>query len=352
MYEARLSGVSMCGPFTGRAHRLAAVRGGFTGVQVPLDPDEAILGSSYDLPVDYPVINESNLGRHMSIQTMHERCWSLLKRVLDENVIKAHLFEFASAAWEVANTVENKKNRTIHNLPGPIEEADEWKELWERYNDKLGKYPEKCWRKFEKYLQKRDKVYAYRDPVNIPEVREFFQETSLKSASLDGDATKRGGAEDSKKWKSSKSESFQSKSKQPKTRTNYRTPDIHRQENSASSSVAKSETRTIHLPAEVILLIIDYLPDVEDLKNLLCAFPRWRFMIPDSYWRSQILSQRILFEQEVPDINTQGLDWACAYFGLNDFNKRSHGLRSRQWIVNHLMKINEVFLQILHSREI
>ncbi|XHG03563.1 hypothetical protein AWENTII_006865 [Aspergillus wentii] len=121
-----------------------------------------------------------------------------------------------------------------------------------------------------------------------------------------------------------------------------RTPRSHRMSLRASST---SNVRSIVVPTEIILTIMDRLPDIDDILSLLWVFPHWKGLIPQGYWRIRCINELVLDEDQVPDRDS--LNWGYLYFNIDDILARSHGWRNRRRIMTILEGTKEMFLKEL-----
>lgn len=105
-------------------------------------------------------------------------------------------------------------------------------------------------RSYEENMECSDTVFAVRDPLNIPEVRNFIDKAASK-----------------------------------KKKRRLQTPK------------GKKALSFLSLPLDLILAILDCLEYYKDIKNTLQVFPQWDSLIPNTYWRSRF-PRDIIFEYE------------------------------------------------------
>ncbi|KAJ5189126.1 hypothetical protein N7491_005450 [Penicillium cf. griseofulvum] len=106
--------------------------------------------------------------------------------------------------------------------------------------------------------------------------------------------------------------------------------------------------RDVFLPTELILNIADYL-NHRDIRNMLLVFPRWRQMIPESYWRRRFVDDNYLDNDMFPA--AYALDWQYVYLKTDMLLRPSLEWRNREHILRRLEATKERFLQRLEQKE-
>lgn len=142
-------------------------------LQFPKDPEKLIIGHTdswpekgISIPPGYPLsIQDVIPGAY----AMHERCWALLTRTLDVNLIKENLDLFVKVFCEKA-----AQNRRMTEFL--FDEQDYWREPDSKYFDLSWKEPKRyakvCEHKLSRLKGCFDGHCAPRDPFNVPELRD------------------------------------------------------------------------------------------------------------------------------------------------------------------------------------
>lgn len=142
----------------------------------PDDPEKLILGDPEKWP-EKPLSAALGYVRNGKPYTMHkknaypvhERCWSLMLRILDIGLVEKHLDSSIKVLCQQAEKNRNAKNLLV-NMQGC------WREPKRRYKDMSWEESEKYAKGCEQQMSCTDdscfnRFYAPRDPFNIPELR-------------------------------------------------------------------------------------------------------------------------------------------------------------------------------------
>lgn len=226
--------------------------------------------------------------------SMHERCWVLMTRVLDVDLIEEHLDLFVRALCHQAKRNEFEPDDLL---------ADYYPEHWgqlDRFYHRSKEYL-----KIHKNGQHPSKGCCVpRDPLNIPELRGLLRQ----------------------------SEKIRRETRNSKTPIFPYTP-------------SRSSTSNITVPMDVVLMIMDLLPGRRNIKLLLWVFPQWRTLIPQRYWRVRCIHDHFLPEESLPAVDE--LDWRWFYFNVDQMLSNSNGWLNRLRVMENMEQIKELFLKIL-----
>jgi hypothetical protein len=314
-------------------------------LRVPRNENELILGKPWKIPDKFieaymDTIEYDSKDYNPCGYPIHERCWVLMTRILDVNLIKAHLNLFVKAICQM-----NKKPK-IYDLAWKTCKETEWCNLKEYYGEKFTQNPGEYLARLERRMECSEKIYALRDPLKVIEVRNLIQEAeTLRREQEKRTAKERPSSLNSEDVTTpcpyasfgphpTSREKITSKIK-PKT-ANPRHMMILR-----SSSTLQADK--IILPAEIILLIMDRLPGCNEIRFLLWAFPHWSPMVPQTYWRARFVKDLMLDRKEVPGLDA--LDWQRVYFKIDHVFETSHGLRNQRRIMKVLEGTKALFLK-------
>jgi hypothetical protein len=103
------------------------------------------------------------------------------------------------------------------------------------------------------------------------------------------------------------------------------------------------------LPPEIVCMITDHLETKIDLWNFSTAFPQWHSLIPTNYWRQRFRDDNCLKNEELPP--SDAVDWCHFYFSSDKLLERSLGWRNRQHILTRLRSVKVRFLKRVEERE-
>ncbi|ODM21475.1 hypothetical protein SI65_02319 [Aspergillus cristatus] len=225
---------------------------------------------------------------------MHERCWVLMTRVLDVDLIEEHLDLFVRALCHQAKRNEFEPDDSL---------ADDYPELWGQLD--------KFYHRSKEYLRiHKNGQHPYRgcceppDPLNIPELRDLLRHP----------------------------EKIRRETRNSKTQI---IPYTH----------SRSRTSNIAVPMDVVLMIIDLLPGRRNIKLLLLVFPQWSTLIPQIYWRLRCIHDHFLPEESLPAVDE--LDWRWFYFNFDQMLSKSLGWLNRRRVMRDMEHIDMLFLTIL-----
>lgn len=141
----------------------------------PDDPEKLILGGPEKWPekplsaaLGYVHNGKPYIMYKKNAYPVHERCWSLMLRIL----VEKHLDSSVKVLCQQAEKNRNAKNLLV-NVQGY------WREPKRRYKDMSWEEPEKYAKACEQQMSCTDdscfnRFYAPRDPFNIPELRAFL----------------------------------------------------------------------------------------------------------------------------------------------------------------------------------
>lgn len=257
---------------------------------------------------------------------IHERCWVLMTRILDENLIKAHLDLFVKAMHQRTKNKTGYISVKVYDLDRKLCDEMEWRKWKDIYGDLHLRDPKKYIQCYTRELECSDRIYALRDPVKVVDVRDLIREE--ETGMVQPPTRKKNKDKNDKKQK-------------PRGFI-----PCHRMVLRSSSTL---NPLTVFLPPELILMIADNLADSKEIRLLLWAFPHWSSMIPESYWRTRFTKDFMLDYGVVPDIDA--LDWRRLYFRAGCLYETSHGLRNRRRIMRVLEGTKGLFLRYVADED-
>lgn len=214
----------------------------------------------------------------------HERCWSLVEHVIGmpsiESDTKRFFYEVRSQ-WIISCSYAEWPF---------LDESGVWLSFLNQHRD-----PRKFHHQYEDSLDELRETmqarvhdccrqYPARDPVNIPELRDVFEQAKRHRRYIQ---------------------------KSPELSTSF------------------WQRRT---PFDVQLLILGYLEGY-DIKRALYAFC---WSVPGSYWRHRFPKHVIL---EFPALLKENIDWKFLYFTVHKLMETSYGLQNRQRTIGILEEI-------------
>lgn len=260
---------------------------------------------------------------------MHERCWTLMTRMIDVDLIMSNLREFCQALWHTRVSVGQ---RSYYFLDHKYHEENRWSHCRALYGDKFLRNPRRFVARDTRGLTCSDKVYSLRDPWSIPEI---WIEINRQSARWQREQVQVYSADVVTKPKSRKSVA----------RVNHQQS---RDSGAQKKKVLRSWWRTnASLPAELIMIIIDYLPTCRDVRLLMWVFPQWSHSVPMFYWRRLFIREMMLEDHESSIPGPDECHWQRLYYGIDRITASSHGLRNRQRILSILEGIKTAFMDSL-----
>lgn len=248
---------------------------------------------------------------------MHERCWQLMTRILDVDVIKRNMDSFVPAMF-------NPKFLT-HSR---------------RWSDRILMTPEVravlgCTSTLPPRFHPTTQGFRSIDSWNPSRMARGF----LGTDPLNDSYIKNVIAKYTAKYTSQRE-----KGCEPMSQHSIPTHTMFRR------SQATFKTRNVFLPTELILNIADHLKHHKDVRALLSAFPHWYPMIPESYWRSRFIEDNHLESNHFPAADA--LDWQHVYLHSDRLPRPSFGWRNRQHILSQLEAVKDRFLQRLKQKGI
>lgn len=238
----------------------------------PLEESMGIkLTEAYPLEIPHRMRRKTGASGY----AMHEGCWILTTRLLDVNVIKAHLKEFINAlpwasraAGRRANFIPPADPLSLLELRAFLAQEEE------RY--RVAKHKQRS----------NDGVDQLYVSPGMPLSRVFMQVSFTQGMDL-------------------------------------------------RSGITSSAAR--FLPSELILQIMDYLPGSQEILHLMLVFPFWAPKIPYFYWRTRFRKELMLERDELPDLDA--LNWQRAYCGLDYLYGASQAIRGRRRILAEIQPI-------------
>lgn len=225
---------------------------------------------------------------------MHERCWSLLKQVIDEDSIKREpgpfIFALCAQPWEPHNDM----NQAVDEEARMLQQATSW-----GYPDPWNMQPRMYKSFIRQYLNSfrcLPRAYGLRDPVMI----DGLQQKLIK-------------------W-------------QTKTKKSIETQ---------QATLYNITSSGINIPSDIVLCILDHLPLRRDVHALVKAFPDWDSAIPPRYWKFRLFRD---YNLEVDQVLTpDSLDWRAIFLGIDQPFASLHGWQNRQRILRILEDIVPLF---------
>ncbi|OJJ84603.1 uncharacterized protein ASPGLDRAFT_1516503 [Aspergillus glaucus CBS 516.65] len=244
---------------------------------------------------------------------MHERCWAFMTRILDVGLIESNLFLFTKVLYQRMKDTKGA-NKFL------IDEKQYWKQPGQKYYMNLAlkdpaKYAKICEGKMKALEGCLDYAFAPRDPFNVPELPGLLSDLEESHKKKDP----KGNTKEIKAWKP-------------------RTPRCHRMGLRPSTF----DVCRIEAPIEIIIMIMDYLPSLRDIKTLMWVFPQWRYMVPQTCWRDRFIRELALNELAQ---NANALNWRYLYFNADALLAKSHGWLFRRHVLGSLEKTKVAFLK-------
>lgn len=295
-------------------------------VSLPQDEDEMILwnhrSESQHAPLipnfvstpAYPLRHLLGDGYHKAFP-MHERCWHLMTRILDVELIKKDMDIFFRAMCEPQRVTWREVNSS--HVP-PV--YKEWLEFISGLTPISYLIPLRFRAKDDANPSHMPRHFRSADPLNDSYMKNLIAKYTAK-------------------YTKQREKGFE-----PVSQYSSPTHTMSRR------SQATFKPRNVLLPTELILNIADYLEHHKDIQTLLWVFPRWHSMIPDSYWRRRFIDDNYLENNQFPPADA--LDWQHVYLNTDKLLRPSWGWRNRQRILSRLEETKARFLQQLEQKEI
>jgi hypothetical protein len=243
---------------------------------------------------------------------MHERCWHLMTRILDVELIKKNTKIFAHAMcqpWLLRRPVSN---------PGRFHTVVAQSELFFGLPGRFRLTPTAF------------RGMGDEDPSHMP--RDLRGADPLNDSYVDKVVAKYAAKYTKQREKGS----------EPTWQPSIPTHTMSRR------SQGTFRPRIVFLPTELILNIAGYLEHHKDIQNLLSVFPHWHPMIPDSYWRRRFIDDNCLNNDQFPP--EDALDWQHLYLNSDRLLRPSLGWRNRQRILSQLQGTKVRFLRQLKRK--
>lgn len=267
---------------------------------------------------------------------MHERCWALMTRILDVGLIESNLFLFTKVLYQRMKDTKGA-NKFL------IDEKQYWKQPGQKYYMNLAlkdpaKYAKICEGKMKTIEGCLDYAFAPRDPFNVPELPGLLSdlEESHKKK-LQKETQKKLDKQAAAAQAPAPAATTPSKPRRIKA-WKPRTPRCHRMGLRPSTF----DVCRIEAPTEIIIMIMDYLPSLRDIKTLMWVFPQWRYKVPQTCWRDRFIRELALNELAQ---NANALDWRYLYFNADELLAKSHGWLFRRHVLGSLEKTKVAFLK-------
>lgn len=291
---------------------------------VPEDPNLLIMGDSWrirDKTIKAGVASTRYTTRYprQRAYAMHERCWVLMTRIVDVELINMHLDLFVKALCYRRRQKAEDENPLIC-------EETVWMKWKNRYADSYMMSPRRYTSAYENQMECSDNAYAARDPLNVSKLQKLLKHP---------ERIRRHGLQRKTKMEARKKKKEKKKEKKQKT-LKSRTP--------APRRMKPFDIRDILIPPEIVMIIMDMLYGPKDIVLLLWVFPQWRLSIHQGYWRIRCIHDFIL-HGPLPD--AAALDWRYLYFNIDRLLSNSHGWRNRRRIMNILEGTRALFLKFV-----
>ena len=245
---------------------------------------------------------------------MHERCWNLMTRMLDIDLIK-NMDDFIHAMCNPHGAI-----RPLLDPTGTYPVWLEWFKLLDTLAPGSCLYPQRFRAMNDASPSHIPPQFRGADPLNDPYLNDVIASYTTKYT-----MQKNGGFEST-------------------SRPSIPTHTISR------PSQAGFNTKKVFLPTELILNIADHLDSHKDIQTLLSVFPNWRPMIPNSYWRRRFIDGCFLCSDKFPAADV--LDWQHVYFHADKLLRLSLGWQNRQHILSRLEMIRDRFLERLERKAV
>lgn len=280
---------------------------------LPQDDNQMVLWN-YQGPIQHalPTPKFFSVLAQLLILPMHERCWRLMTRILDVELIKKNMDIFVRAMcqpWMPTRPVSS---------PSRIYPVAELLKLGVGLPGKFRLTPTSYRGMGDEDLSHMPRDFRGADPLNDSYVDKVVARFAAKY-------TKK-----------------REKGSEPTWQPSIPTHTMSRR------SQGTFRPRNVFLPTELILNIADYLGHHKDIQNLLSVFPHWHPMIPDSYWRRRFVDDNCLNNVQSPP--EDALDWQHLYLNSDRLLRPSLGWRNRQRILSQLQGTKERFLRQLERK--
>ncbi|KAL4932520.1 uncharacterized protein BDV17DRAFT_197821 [Aspergillus undulatus] len=255
----------------------------------------------------------SNSGDSVGVShMMHERCWGLLTRIIDETLVERNLAKLL-AAIHAAGGWNSRHRALIDNL---YNDETAWiqSSTAERldsadYAVRIAQYSQdwKC----------NKTQFALRDPLKVADI-----------------------------WASIEAEKERFCKEQEIDRALERPCQEHKR-----LSPRLRRAQSVDLPGELVMSILDYFTNSRQARRLMWVFPRWATRVPYGYWRQRFIYEFML-EGELDRVPGSGeLDWRLLYYKSDRIQRESHGLQNRRRIVRILEEIKDDFEERLVDKD-
>lgn len=246
---------------------------------------------------------------------MHERCWKLMTRMLDVDLIKKNMDIFLHAMCDPYDVT-----RPLLDPTGTYPLWLEWFKLLDNLTSGLYLNPQKFRAKDDARPSHMPPEFRGADPLNDPCLNDVITKYTTEYT-----MQRKMGFE-------------------PRSQPSIPTHPMSRR------SQARFKTRNVFLPTELILNIADHLDNHEDIHALLLVFPNWHPMIPNSYWRRRFIEDNCLRSDEFPAVDA--MDWQRVYLSGDKLLRLSLGWQNRQYILSRLDRIKDRFLERLERKDV
>lgn len=249
--------------------------------------------------------------------TIHERCWQLMIRMLDVELIRQNMEMFVRAMCEPWVIQDQKP---LCYLTRSSQKARQWRDFTSLLPLQYHRSMRACLTVGIEDPGLLNRHFTGADPLNDPYVQNVIYRFTIKY-----DKEREMGIE-----------------------KNFR-PSIPTHPMSRRSQ-SLCTLDQVFLPTELILVIADFLEHRNDILAMICVFPRWYPMIPNSYWRRRFIDENCLTSQNYPAADA--LDWQHIYLNSDRLLRPSPGWRNRQHILTLLRNTKDRFMQKLEENTI
>ncbi|ODM21429.1 hypothetical protein SI65_02273 [Aspergillus cristatus] len=206
---------------------------------LPRDPEKLIMGHPNkwpELPIPMELRSDPNSDLHdLDAYAMHEQCWTLITRIIDVDLIMENLELFVKAFYR-----QSREN----GLGLVWGDPEEYSLICEKRMSRI----EGCLKL----------SYSPRDPFNVPEVRQLFSHP---------EKIQRPKTKKQKELRRERTEQEPSLNAVGEVARKSRLPRSH-----PSLSSCK-------VPAEITLMIMNYLYEYLNILDMIRVFPQYRSMI-------------------------------------------------------------------------
>ena len=239
--------------------------------------------------------------------TMHERCWQLIIRFVDKDLIKQNMDLFVQAMYE-------QKLR-----PHMLNQVTQARLYWLRYTSQLD--PSFC-----AILGDVIHIGPSQRPDIDHQIHKIVNEDPLNGPHV--------------KWQFSNQ---MSRHEEKMNRSNPRPRYLITTHKMKRRSQFAFKATNIFIPAEIICMITDYLETNMHIRTFLLVYPEWHSMTLDSNWRCRFRDENLMRNEKLPAADA--INWQYSYLNSDKLLEDSWGWKNRLHILIQLRKIKTRFLQ-------